>query len=190
MICSPGKQPTTRKGKNIDQLGVEFSVDSKDFREVDRQAIPIVLMSEGDKRYFPTKYLSTQTYTEYKLKVVANLAASCLSESNTIDTRVLHDDVKVEFMNLKSSIRGFLKVHPAESANPTGASTKVVQMVQGAIVPSILQNPPSSEIPHQENPVPVLSTSQSLISVEPKKKNKRNYISVLNVMLQRLKQMT
>ena len=91
-----------------------------------------------------TKYLSTQTYTEYKLKVVANLAASCLSESNTIDTRVLHDDVKVELMNLKSSIRSFLKVHPAESANPTGASTKVVQMVQGAVVPSILQNPPSS----------------------------------------------
>ena len=173
MICSPGKEPTTRKGKNIGQLGVEFSVDPKDFREVDRQAIPIVLISDGDKRYFPTKYLSTQTYTDYKLKIVPNLAASCLSESNTIDTRVLHDDVKVEFMNLKSAIRRFLKVHPAESANPTGAGTKVVQRVQGAVVPSILQNAPSSEVPHQENPVPVPSTSQSLSSVEPKKKKEK-----------------
>ena len=46
-------------------------------------------------------------------------------------------------------------------------------MVQGAVVPSILQNAPSSEIPHQENPVPALSTSQSLISVEPKKKKQK-----------------
>ena len=76
-------------------------------------------------------------------------------------------------MNLKSAIRRFLKVHPAESANPTGAGTKVVQRVQGAVVPSILQNAPSSEVPHQENPVPVPSTSQSLISVEPKKKKQK-----------------
>ena len=173
VICCPGKEPTTRKGKNIDQLGVEISVDPKDFRDVDRQAMPIVLISDGDKRYFPNKYLSTQTYTDYKLKVVANLVASCLSESNTIDTRVLHDHVKDQFMNLKSAIRGFLNVHPAESANPTRAGTKVVQRVQGTVVPSILQNAPSSEVPHQENSVPVPFTSQSLGSVKPKKKKEK-----------------
>ena len=42
----------------------------------------------------------------------------------------------------------------------------------GAVVSSILQNAPS-EVPHQENPVPVPSTSQSLGSVEPKKKKEK-----------------
>ena len=89
MITSPGKEPSTRKGKKLDKLAVEWSVDPKDFREVDRQAIPIVLISDRGKRIFPTKYQSTQTYTKYKLQLVANLAANCLSESNTIDIRVL-----------------------------------------------------------------------------------------------------
>ena len=141
VICSPGKETTRRKGKKIDQLGVELSVDPKDIRDVDRQAMPIVLISDGDKRYFPTKYQSTQTYIDYKLKVVANLAARCISESNPLDSRVLHDDVKDEFMNLKSAIIVFLKIHPAESANPTGAGTKVVQRVQVAVVPPFFRIP-------------------------------------------------
>ena len=126
VITSPGKEPpSTRKGKKLEKLAVEWSVDPKDFREVDTQAMPIVLISDGQKRFFPTKYQNTQTYTQYKLKVVANLAANCLSESNTIDNRVLGDDIKEPFTNLKTSIRQFLRVHPAQVADSASAGTQV-----------------------------------------------------------------
>ena len=170
MITSPGKEPSARKGKKLDKLAVEWSVDPKDFREVDRQAIPIVLISDGGKRFFPTKYQSTQTYTKYKLQLVANLAANCLSESNTIDIRVLEDDIKEPFTNLKTSIRQFLRSHPAQVADPASAGTKVVQRVKGAVVPSILQNPPSPQKSIQENPVPVPPCPEPFFPLQSKMK--------------------
>ena len=88
-----------KERQEIRQTGCGVVCRPKDFREVDRQAIPIVLISDGGKRFFPTKYQSTQTYTQYKLQLVANLAANCLSESNTIDIRVLEDDIKEPFTN-------------------------------------------------------------------------------------------
>ena len=170
MITSRGKEPSTRKGKKLDKLAVEWSVDPKDLREVDRQAIPIVLISDGGKSFFPTKYQSTQTYTKYKLQLVANLAANCLSESNTIDIRVLEDDIKEPFTNLKTSIRQFLRSHPAQVADPASAGTKVVQRVKGAVVPSILQNPPSPQKSIQENPVPVPPCPEPFVPLQSKKK--------------------
>ena len=89
------------------------------------------------------------------MQVVANSAAHCLSESNTIDNRVLGDDIKEPFLDLKKSIRAFLRVYPAQSADPASTGTKVVQRVSGAIVPSILQNAPPPQESIHEDPVPV-----------------------------------
>ena len=189
VITSPGKEPSTRKGKKLDKLAVEWSVDPKDFREVDRQAIPIVLISDGGKRFFPTKYQSTQTYTKYKLQLVANLAANCLSESNTIDIRVLEDDIKEPFTNLKTSIRQFLRSHPAQVADPASAGTKVVQRVKGAVVPSILQNPPSPQNPFRKTLSLSLLVLSLLFLCNLKRKNHQSYISVLSVGLPKVKLM-
>ena len=63
VIVSPGKEPpSTRKGKKLEKLGVEWCVDPKDIRDVDRQAIPIVIISDGKNRFFPAKYQSTRLY--------------------------------------------------------------------------------------------------------------------------------
>ena len=73
------------------------------------------------------------------------------------------------FLDLKKSIRAFLRVYPAQSADPASAGTKVVQRVKGAIVPSILQNPPPQES-IQEDPVPVSPAPEPPGPIPSKKK--------------------
>ena len=50
-----------------------------------------------EKTGFSPQSIRAQDYTEYKLQVVANSGAHCLSESNTIDNRVLGDDIRAIF---------------------------------------------------------------------------------------------